>query len=311
MDQVIVTPRSLSQAGHPLLERLSAAGYRVVFPSPGAQPTEEQLLAAVGEAVGYLAGVERVSAAVLERARRLRVISRNGTGVDNIDLEAARARGVLVRRADGANARGVAELAFGHLLCAARGIAAADAELKAGRWARAKGFELEGRTLGLMGCGRIGRLMARFALAFDMRVLAYDPLPDPSFAPSPAFAWAPLDQVLREAHVLSLHCPPPPGGKPLLDAAAIARLRKGAVVVNTARQALVDEPAMAKALSEGRLSAYTTDAFDQEPPADLGLVRTRGVLATPHVGGFTDESVDRATALAVENLLDSLRGTGG
>jgi len=310
VEKVIVTPRSLSRGGHPLLERLAAAGYELVFPSPGAQPTEALLLATVGEAVGYLAGVERVSAAVLHRAARLRVISRNGTGVDNIDLEAAAARGIVIRRAEGANARGVAELAFGHVLCAARGIAAADAELKAGRWTRAKGFELEGRTLGLVGCGRIGKLVARFALAFDMRVLAHDPFPDRSFAPAPTFAWASLDQVLREAQVLSLHCPPSPGGKPLLDATAVAGLRKGAVVVNTARQALVDEAAMAAALAEGRVAAYTMDAFDEEPPADLGFVRTRGVLATPHVGGFTDESVDRATAVAVENLLDSLRGAG-
>jgi D-3-phosphoglycerate dehydrogenase / 2-oxoglutarate reductase len=311
VEKVIVTPRSLSKGGHPLLERLTAAGYQVVFPSPGAQPTEAQLEAVIGDAVGYLAGVEKVSAALLGKAAQLRVISRNGTGVDNIDLAAARARGVAVRRAEGANARGVAELAFGHALAAARGIASADAELKAGRWTREKGFELEGRTLGLVGCGKIGKLVARFALAFDMRVLAYDPYPDAAFTPSPAFAYAPLAEVLSRAHVVSLHCPPPPGGKALLDEAAIATLRKGAVVVNTARQGLVDEAAMARALGERRVLAYTMDAFDKEPPDDLGLVRTRGVLATPHVGGFTDESVDRATEVAVVNLLDSLQGKRG
>jgi phosphoglycerate dehydrogenase-like enzyme len=311
MDKVIVTPRSLSRGGHPLLERITAAGYQLVFPSPGVQPTEEQLAAVIGDAVGYLAGVERVSAALLARAPRLRVISRNGTGVDSIDLPAAQARGIVIRRAEGANARGVAELAFGHILAAARGIAAADAELKAGRWTREKGFELEGRTLGLVGCGRIGKQVARFALAFDMRVLAHDPYPDDTFAPSPAFAYAPLPEVLREAHVLSLHAPPPPGGRPILDAAALAELRKGAVVVNTARQGLVDEAAMAAALRERRVAAYTVDAFDKEPPDDLGFIRTRGVLATPHVGGFTDESVDRATAVAVDNLLASLRGGAG
>ncbi len=308
MDKVIVTPRSLSRGGHPLLERITAAGYQLVFPSPGAQPTEEQLLAVIGDAVGYLAGVERVSAALLARATRLKVISRNGTGVDHIDLAAAEARGIAVRRAEGANARGVAELAFGHILAAARGIAFADAELKAGRWTRQKGFELEGRTLGLVGCGRIGKQVARFALAFEMRVLAHDPYPDDTFAPSPAFAYAPLPEVLREAQVLSLHCPPPADGRALLDASALAGLRRGAVVVNTARQGLVDEAAMAAALREGRVAAYTMDAFDREPPDDLGLVRTRGVLATPHLGGFTDESIDRATAVAVDNLLASLRG---
>jgi phosphoglycerate dehydrogenase-like enzyme len=306
MDKVIVTPRSLSKGGHPLLGRIAAAGYEMVFPAPGAQPSEDQLRSVIGDAVGYLAGVERVSAALLEHAERLKVISRNGTGVDNIDVAAAAARGIAVRRAEGANARGVAELAFGHVLAAARGIAAADAELKAGRWTREKGFELEGRTLGLLGCGRIGKLVAQFALAFDMRVLAFDPFPDLTFAPSAGFAWARLSDVLPEADILSLHCPLPPDGRPVLDAAALARLRRGVLVVNTARQGLVDEAAMKVALRERLVAAYTIDAFDPEPPSDLELVRTRGVLATPHLGGFTDESVDRATAVAVENLLASL-----
>lgn len=310
VETILVTPRSLSRTGHPALERLTAAGYRLVFPSPGAQPTEEQLLAVIGDAVGYLAGVERIGASLLGRASRLRVISRNGTGVDAIDLEAARTRGIVVRRAEGANARGVAELAFGLVLAAARGIAAADAELKAGRWTRVKGLELEARTLGLVGCGRIGKQVARFGLAFGMRVLAHDPFPDDTFAPSAAFAYTSLPELLRASEVVSLHASPPADGRPLLDAAGIASLPRGAIVVNTARQGLVDEAAMAAALREGRVAAYTLDAFDREPPEDLGLVRLPGVIATPHLGGFTDESVDRATAVAVDNLLASLRGGG-
>lgn len=308
MEKVIVTPRSLSKGGHPLLARITSAGYELVFPSPGAQPSEQQLASVIGDAVGYLAGVEKVSAALLGKAVKLRVISRNGTGIDNIDEGAARERGVVIRRAEGANARGVAELAFGHALAAARGIAAADAELKAGRWTREKGFELEGRVMGLLGLGRVGKLVARFALAFDMKVLAYDPYPDSAFAPSKAFAYAKLAEVLGEAHVLSLHCPPQKDGKPLLDAAALSTLRKGVVVVNTAREGLVDKSAMAQALKEKRVLAYTMDAFDEEPPHDFDLVRTRGALATPHLGGFTDESVFRATEAAVTNLLDSLKG---
>ena len=310
MEKVIVTPRSLSKGEHPLLELISSAGYQLVFPSPGAQPTEEQLAAVIDDAVGYVAGVEKIGAALLRRATRLRVISRNGTGVDNIDLAAARERQIVIRRAEGANARGVAELAFGHMLAAARGISSADAELKAARWTREKGFELENRTLGLLGCGRIGKLVARFGLAFDMRVLAYDPCPDPAFNPSPGFAFAPLPEVLVSAHVLSLHCPPRQDGRPLLDASVIAMLVKGVVVVNTARQGLVDEAAMAVALSERRVAAYTMDAFDKEPPDDFALIKSPRVLATPHTGGFTDESVHRATLAAINNLLESLGGSG-
>ncbi len=304
--KIIVTPRSLSKGGHPLLARLIGAGYELVFPSPGAQPCEAELLAHIGGAVGYLAGVEKIGAALLDKADRLRAISRNGTGVDNVDLEAAAARGIRILRAEGANARGVAELAFGHILAAARSIPQADAGIKAGQWIREKGFELEGRTLGLIGCGKIGRLVARFALAFDMNVLAYDPFPDRSFCPSPAFALAAFAEVIEAADVLSLHCPPQKDGSAVLGTAQIAALKKGALVVNTARQGLVDEAAMAAAIERGAVRAYTMDAFDHEPPTEWDFVQRPSVIATPHIGGFTDESIDRATAAAVNNLLAAL-----
>jgi phosphoglycerate dehydrogenase-like enzyme len=310
MGKVIVTPRSLSKGGHPLLDRIRSAGHELVFPSPGNQPTEAQLEAVIDDAVGYIAGVEKIGAGLIAKAGKLVAISRNGTGVDNVDLAAAKDRGIRVLRAEGANARGVAELAFGHILAAARGICAADAQLKAGKWVREKGFELEGKTLAIVGCGKIGRLVARFALAFDMKVLAYDLYPDSSFSPSAAFRWGSLAEALSEADVVSLHCPPPPDGVALLDRAAIEGLKKGVIVVNTAREALVDAAAMMTALESGRVRAYTVDAFDKEPPEDWSVVRNSRVLATPHVGGFTDESIDRATEVAVENLLSALKEAG-
>jgi D-3-phosphoglycerate dehydrogenase / 2-oxoglutarate reductase len=313
MAKVIVTPRSLSKGGHPLLDRITSAGYELCFPSPGAQPTEAQLEAVIGDAVGYIAGVEKVGAPLLAKAKSLVAISRNGTGVDNVDLEAAKARGIRVLRAEGANARGVAELAFGHILAGTRGISSADRELKAEVWTREKGFELEGKKLALLGCGKIGKLVARFALAFDMKVVAYDLYPDKSFAPSPNFSWTRLAggeglaEALALADVVSLHCPPSPDGRPLLDAAVIASLKKGVVVVNTAREGLVDAAAMAAALDSGHVRAYAMDAFDKEPPEDWGLVHNPRAIATPHIGGFTVESVDRATEVAVDNLLAALK----
>jgi phosphoglycerate dehydrogenase-like enzyme len=307
MDKVIVTPRSLSSGGHPLLNKIRDAGYELVFPSPAAQPSEAELGAVIADAIGYLAGVEHISSHLIEAASRLRVISRNGTGVDNIDLEAASRKGIVICRADGANARGVAELAFGLILDSARSISKVDSALKSELWIREKGFELEGKTLGLIGCGKIGRLVARFALAFDMRVLAYDPYPDAGFDPGPGFAWAPIPRVLSESTVLSLHCPPRKGGKPVLGAEEIGALRKGVVVVNTARQSLVDEAAMAFALDTGAVRAYAIDAFDREPPADFAFLKRASVLATSHIGGFTDESIERATEVAIDNLLDALK----
>jgi len=307
MDTIIVTPRSLSAAeGHPALARLTGAGYRLVFPSPGVQPTRAQLEACIGDAVGYLAGVERIDAGLLGKAKRLRAISRNGAGVDAVDLAAAAELGIEVCRADGANARGVAELAFCLMIAAERRLPAAEAAMKACGWKREKGAELEGKVLGLLGCGRIGKLVARFGLAFGMKVLAYDAYPDKAFSPSGDFSFVAQEEAIAAADILSLHCPPLKDGRALLGRAQIASMKRGAILVNTARESLVDEAALSGALDSGAVAAYAIDAFDREPPEDWALVRHPRVIATPHLGGYTDESVDRATEAAVNNLLVAL-----
>ena len=303
LSKVLVTPRSLTREGHPALHCLQQAGYELVFSTPGQQPDEGELLRLLPDCVGYLAGVERVSARVLSAADKLRVISRNGSGIDNIDLAAARKRGVKVCRADGANARGVAELTLSLMLSLVRSVPYCDQRLKDGQWERRMGAELDGRTLGLIGCGRIGRLVAQFALALNMRVLAYDPYPDPHFRPSERFLYSTIPALLESSEIVSLHCPSPESAKPLLGEGKIAALRRGTYLVNTARAELLDEEAVLKALDSGQLSGFATDVFREEPPRDRRLAGHPRVIATPHIGGFTEESVTRAVEVAVDNLL--------
>lgn len=306
MPRILVTPRSVTRAGHPALQRLREAGYEVVFCTPGVQPDEAELLRLLPGCIGYLAGVEKIGARVLETATDLRVISRNGTGVDNIDAAAARQHGIVVCRAEGANARGVAELTLALVLALARSIPLCDRSIKGGGWERPIGFELCGRTLGLIGCGRIGRLVAGLALAFDMEVLAYDPLPEPAFAPAPRFRYANLEEVLDRADVLSLHAPPSADGRALIDRAALSRMKRGVCLVNTARASLLDAAAVFEALESGQLAGVALDAFDPEPPTDRRLACHPRVIATPHAGGLTHESVDRAVTVAVDRLLETL-----
>ena len=308
--KILVTPRSVTRSGHPSLERLEQAGYRVVFPTPGEQPGENELRALLPGCVGYLAGVEPVTAAVLEVASDLRVISRNGTGTDTVDVEAARKRGILVVRAEGANARGVAELAISQILGLARSCAASDAMLKDGLWKRTSpGIEIEGRTLGVLGCGRIGKLVTRMALGLGMRVLAFEQFPDPEFQPGAGFRYAGWDEVLAESDFLSLHCPPRPDGAPVLCREAVGKLRRGARLVNTARYDVMDAEAVLEALDSGQLGGLALDVFDSEPPSDWRLVKHPRVVATPHTGGYTMESIDRAMNQAVDNLIAGLRST--
>ena len=306
MTRVLITPRSLTRDPNAALQPLADDGHDLVFSRPGETPDEAELLALLPGCVGWLAGVEPVSPRVLEAAPELRAISRNGTGADNLPMEAAERLGIQVLRAGGANARGVAELAIGLILAALRHIPEQSAALKSGQWRRRPGIEVENRTLGLIGCGAVGRLVSRFALAMDARVRAYDPQPDRSFAPPGDFAWAPFEQVLAEAEIVSLHCPMPLHGRAVLDGAAISRLPAGCHVVNTARAALVDEAAMLAALEGGHVRVYATDVFAMEPPPPSPLLAHPRVIATPHVGGLTAESVRRATVAAVDNLRRAL-----
>lgn len=304
--RILVTPRSVTKGGHPALQRLRAAGFEVIFCTPGQQPDEAELLCLLPGCVGYLAGVEKITARALAAASALRVISRNGVGLDNVDLDTARRLSIKVCATPGANARGVAELAVGLMFALARNLPACDRALKDGHWDRGMGIELLSRTLGVVGCGQIGRQVAAMGMGIGMPVLGFDVAHDPAFHPGAAFRYAALDDVLTQADVISLHCPPPPDGRPLVDRAALARMKRGALLVNTARAGLVDEEAVLAALESGALGGFATDVYAEEPPRDLRLVRHPRVIAAPHAGGFTVESVDRAIGQAVANILAEL-----
>jgi phosphoglycerate dehydrogenase-like enzyme len=200
----------------------------------------------------------------------------------------------------------VAELVVAMMFGLARSVPFSDRQLKSKRWERRRGIELAGRTLGLVGCGQIGRIVAELAVGIGMEVRAYDVKPDGAFAPSPRFRYADFDDVLGSADFLSLHCPPPPDGRPLLSAARLAQLKPEAYVINTARAGLIDAAALIEALEAGRLAGAAVDVYEIEPPLDDPLVRHDRVIATPHVGGYTSESVGRAMQAAVSNLLEHL-----
>ena len=299
MKRVLVTPRSLTHGDHPAFERLRQAGWDVVLGPKGRLPDEEELCDLVQGCVGWIAGVEPVSPKVLAAAKMLRVISRNGSGVDNIPLADAAQRGITVLRANGANAQGVAELTLGLALLAARSIHLGDRGLKEGIWRRSMGAELNGRKIAVVGYGRIGQAVARLFAAFGSVVSVIEPL---DVATEP-FARVDLESAIREAELITLHCPPSPDGKPLLSKALLSRARPGLTLINTARRTLVDEEGLLQQLENGRIAAYCSDVFDQADESAATLIAHPRVIATPHLGAFTRESFDRAALEAVQNLL--------
>ena len=196
---------------------------------------------------------------------------------------------------------------MGLLFALARALPVSDAALKDGKWQRVQGVELKGLTLGVIGCGQIGRQLAGMALGVGMKVLAYDVFKDSGYNPGPGFAFAEMNDLLSKSDAISLHCPMKSDGLPLLDRAAMKHLKQGVWLINTARAGLLDEEVVLEALEDGRLAGFATDVFRKEPPEDLRLVRHPRVIATPHIGGLTGESVTRAVEQAVENLLSNLK----
>ncbi|MDR0362188.1 MAG: phosphoglycerate dehydrogenase [Planctomycetota bacterium] len=303
MTKILITPRSLKTPDHPALAPLREAGYEIVIPAPGVTPDPETLKKVLPGCAGWLAGVEKITADVIQAASGLRVISRNGTGVDNVDLEAAAKRGVEVARTPGANARGVAELAIGLILSIARNIPKTDASIASGGWERKQGIELENRTLGVVGCGQIGKLVVRLGKALGMRAIGYDLYPDKAFE-AEGFSYVEPDGIAKQADVVSLHIPG--GDKPFVDAAFLEQAKPGVIVVNTSRAAAVDDNAMLAALDSGKAFGYGVDVFDPEPPGKTALTTHPKAVCTSHVGGFTAESVLRAARQAAENIVLAL-----
>ena len=266
------------------------------------------LLAAIGDADGLLIrSTTRVTAALLEAAPRLRVIGRAGVGVDNVDLAAATRRGVLVVNTPGGSSVAVAELALGLLLALVRQIVTASGSLKAGRWEkkRFQGRELAGKTLGVVGIGNVGSALVTRAQALGMRVVAFDPFIAPEAAARLGARLVELDALWREADVVSLHVPLTEQTRNLVDRGVLARMRKGALLLNCARGGLVDELALAEALGSGRLGGAAFDVFAEEPPPpDHPLLKLDNFVCTPHLGASTEEA-QSAVAIAVASQVAS------
>jgi D-3-phosphoglycerate dehydrogenase len=250
----------------------------------------------------------KANAKLLEGAERLRVIGRAGVGVDNVDLDAATQKGVVVMNTPGGNAVSVAEHTLALLLALARRISQADALMKKGQWEKKKlqGMELRGKTLGLVGLGQIGSEVARLAKAFEMEVVAYDPYVSSLLAGDLGVKLASFEEVLKAADFVSLHASATPETRHLLNARTLELAQPGVRIVNCARGELIDEAALLAALESGRVAGAALDVFEAEPPKDLKLVTHPNVIATPHIAGSTEEAQEIVGIRIAEQVRDYL-----
>jgi phosphoglycerate dehydrogenase-like enzyme len=306
--RVLIGSKSFGKAFPEHLELLRQAGCEVVPNGVGRAYRAAELQEALKGIHAIVTGTDELTAPVISGAGSLRTIAKHGVGLDNIDLRAARARGVVVSAAFGAVHDSVADLTLALLLAVARGLVPAHAGTRAGQWKGFMGMELRGKVLGIVGLGRIGKEVSLRAFGFGMSVVAHDPKPDPVFAADHRIRYLGLNELLSVSDVVSLHAGLEQAGRPLLDEQEIAAMKDGAILVNTGRGHLVNEAALARALASGKLAGAGLDVFQEEPPKDSPILGVENVVLAPHMAGDTREARRRMGEITVENIVRVKRG---
>ena len=252
----------------------------------------------------------KVTREIIEAGEKLKVVGRAGAGIDNIDVEAAKEKGVKVLNTPEAPAIAVAELTIGLLLSLARQIPRADSSMKEGRWAKKefKGWQLNSKTFGVIGLGHIGEKVARLAKAFGMKILITKRTPPPPeiFRELEA-EFVPLDELLRRSDIVSLHVPLTPQTHHMIGEREIQLMKDGAFIINTSRGAVIDEKALFKALKSGKLGGAALDVYEVEPPEDYSLMKLPNVVCTPHIGAQTVEAQRAAATLLAQKIVNELK----
>ncbi|MBA4376651.1 MAG: hypothetical protein C0401_10835 [Anaerolinea sp.] len=306
--RLLVTPTSYGKNDPRLKTELEAQVGEVIY-NPTGKPLSSadvaQLLPGID---GYIAGLDCIDANALSAADQLKVIARYGVGVDNVDLVAAREKGIIVTNTPGANSVSVAELALGLMLAVARNIPEAVEAVQQGKWPRYSGVSLEGKTIGILGLGAIGKQLARRLNGFDCKILAFDPFTDTAFAKNNHIELATLEEVIRQADFVSLHLPLLPETRGIVNDTFLSKMKKGSFLINTSRGEVVDEDALLRALQRGHLKGAGLDAFTIEPPDPKNpLLALSQVIATPHLGAQTDGATSNMGWLAMKDCLAVLK----
>jgi D-3-phosphoglycerate dehydrogenase len=306
--RLLVTPTSYGKNDARLKTELEALVGEVIYSPTGKPLTSSEVAGLLPGIDGYIAGLDVIDANALKSADKLKVIARYGVGFDNVDLEAAKSKNIVVTNTPGANSVSVAELALGLILALARQIPEAVDAVHQGKWPRYSGVSLEGKTIGILGLGAIGKQLARRLAGFDCKILAFDPYADKQFALDNQITIAEIDQVIAASDFVSLHLPLLPETRGIVDEAFLNKMKKGSYLVNTSRGEAINEEALLKALQSGHLKGAGLDAFIVEPPdPNNPLLALPNVIATPHLGAQTDGATSNMGWLAMKDCLAVLK----
>ena len=306
--KVLVTPASFGKTDPLPLQRLKEYGCEIIKNPLGHPLKEEELIPLLSDVDGVIAGLDEFTEEAMKSSSRLKVISRYGVGLDNVDTEAAKRLGIVVTNTPDVNTQAVADLTFGLLLSVSRMIPQAHLSTGQGQWQRFIGRGVCKKVLGIIGLGHIGKAVAKRAKGFEMEILAYDVKQDEAFAQTLGIRFRSLDDLLREADFITLHCELNSQTEGILGERELGLMKETAFLINTARGGLVDEKALYQALKAGKIAGAALDAYGQEPPLGNPLLTLDNIVATPHIGAYTYETVLDMGLLSVENLMKALRG---
>jgi D-3-phosphoglycerate dehydrogenase len=291
------------------LETLKKRGFEVAINPFGRKMTEKELIERVPEVVGIVAGTEKISEAVISSGPKLKVISRAGIGIDNIDLKAVKKKGILVFNTPDAPTLAVAELALGLMLNLLRRISECDRKIRDGKWKSMMGELLTGKTLGIIGLGRIGKTLVSLTKPFKLKIIANDPIHDIEFARDNNLEFVDKETLISKSDIITLHAPLTDENHHMIGEKELSLMKKRGILINTSRGGIVDEEALFRALSEGWISGAALDTFENEP-YEGPLTTLDNIVLTSHVGSYAKEARINMETETVENLLKGLKEKG-
>lgn len=306
--KILVTPRSFGSGGPAAKNILDRENFQVVYNNTGHHYTEKEMIDKSKAAAGIIVGTDPVTKRVIEEATNLEVISKYGVGLDNIDIAAANEEGIMVTYTPGTNTEAVAELSIGLALDLARGISAVDKQVKKRQWEQKRGMELQGKLIGIIGTGRIGKRVAEIANCFKMEVKCYDIDEKEEWANKIGAEYCSLKELIASSDIISLHVPLNSNTKDLIDKKELDMMKESSILINTARGGIVNEKELIKALKKDKIGGAGLDVFTEQPPQYEEFYDLDNIIMTSHIASHTVESINKMGIFAAQNLIKGLNG---
>jgi len=306
--KILITPRSFASTSDKPMKMLTEKGYEIQLNDIGRPYKKEEMLNLVSDIDGIIIGIDELSAEIIEEANALKVISKYGIGLDNIDINMATNKKIIVTSTPTANLDAVADLAFGLILSLARRIPEADKKTKSGAWGKIIGKSVWEKTIGIIGLGNIGKQVVKRAKGFEMNILVFDIVEDKKFAQKFGIKYVNLEELLRKSDYITIHIPLNDATRNMISYEEFEKMKKDAFLINTSRGGIVNEEALYNALRNNKLRGAALDVYNNEPPRESTLKELDNVIMTPHIGAYTEEAIENMSIQAAQNLIDVLEG---